>query len=127
MSITKIYKGKLWQNGGGYDDTDSIYYGEYDILAEDIAVDIEEHGNFLTVKYFISDVELTKEELIKAHLLKVMGDAKAEWSICSSEATGYLWTDQELMVGGHDLIAELESHIGKYLYMEITYNKEAPE
>ena len=41
-----------------------------------------------------------------------------------SEITGYLWTDEVVKIGGHDLLKEFETHLGKYLYMEIEYYEE---
>jgi hypothetical protein len=35
-----------------------------------------------------------------------------------SETTGYLWTDEKLQVGGHDLIEELSGSAGKFLIFE---------
>jgi hypothetical protein len=41
-----------------------------------------------------------------------------------SEITGYLWTEESLMIGGHDLLEIFRSHVGHYLVLEITYNQE---
>jgi hypothetical protein len=40
-----------------------------------------------------------------------------------SEYTGYLWTDEDLMVGGHDLLAELKSHLGKFCHLYVHYSR----
>src|SRR5437868_3327415 len=44
-----------------------------------------------------------------------------------SEITGYLWTDENLMVGGHDLLDELRSHKGSFVHLEIAYSKDVPD
>ena len=52
-------------------------------------------------------------------------DAHARFGACYSEYTGYLWTDEEVLIGGHDLIEELRGCEGKWLLLEIVVH-EAP-
>lgn len=47
------------------------------------------------------------------------GMAEGEFIHCYSEITGYLWTDEELKTGGHDLLKELRAHAGKYAVVKI--------
>lgn len=121
MSKTVTYRGIIYENS--YDDT--LWLNDMDeALCSDIEAEIEEHGSFLTVKYFISDEELPKDEIITEHLKKVMGDSTATHNVVYSEITGFLWADQDLIVGGHDLLSELQGNVGKFLHMEITFSKE---
>jgi hypothetical protein len=30
-----------------------------------------------------------------------------------------LWTDEDLNVGGHDLLEEIRSYLGKFIYLEV--------
>lgn len=80
---------------------------------------MEEHGSFLSVRYLVSEepIEGAIDETV-AHLLYGAGDAKFQPHY--SEITGYLWTDEWLRVGGHDLLTELR-HPGRYLCLEIDY------
>ena len=55
-------------------------------------------------------------------MLKFIGGIEADFNPRYSEITGYLWTDEELNVGGHDLMAELKSNVGKWLILEIVYD-----
>lgn len=75
----------------------------------------------ISVRYWISDSEKEIDELKRNMLLKIVGSVDADYRDAYSDITGYLWTDQEAKVGGHDLISELQSSIGKYLYMEVDY------
>ena len=78
---------------------------------------------FWSVRYFISDVERHGDEWTAALLQHIYGDAEIEYQAAFSEITGYLWTDENFMVGGHDLLAELKSAVGggkKWLRLEIT-------
>lgn len=82
------------------------------------------HGDFLTVRYWISDKDQPLEEIKAEFLQEVMGVASADYGHRYSEITGYLWTDEELKVGGHDLIEELKTFKGKFLHLEITFEKD---
>ncbi|MBU0564921.1 MAG: hypothetical protein KJ890_15635 [Gammaproteobacteria bacterium] len=77
-------------------------------------------GLQVTVRYYISDVPVTLEQA-DLQLIEVLHGA-ADGSLCPrySEMTGYLWTDEKGMVGGHDLI-ERFYHLqcqGKYAAFE---------
>jgi hypothetical protein len=77
-------------------------------------------GEVVTVRYYISDKEATEEELQEDFLINTLyGNLETEYGARYSEYTGYLWTDDELNVGGHDLKEELESYAGKYIFMII--------
>ncbi len=97
-----------------------------DTLFEEIADSIEAYfrrDKVVHVSYFISDVELTKEEFLENHLKTVFGaidDLKCN-DVYGSELTGYMWTDEMFVIGGHNLLTELYSHNGKYCYLKI-YN-----
>ena len=72
------------------------------------------------ITYYISDVELTKEEFIENRLLTVIGSPSVRYNhVFGSEWTGYMFTEQGFKVGGHDLYKELNSHNGKYCYLVI--------
>lgn len=124
MSETVTYRGVIYENS--WDDTLWLKGMDY-ALCSDIETEIEIHGCFLTVKYFISDKELPKDEIIAGHLKNVMGVSAAMHKVMYSETTGFLWADQDLVVGGHDLLSELQNYVGKFLHMEITFSKEEPK
>ena len=79
--------------------------------------DLENHT--VTVRYWISEKEQTKEQMIEGVLKTLYGMADVEYSHSYSEYTGYLWTNEEFTIGGHDLIEELYDHLGKYAILEI--------
>lgn len=78
-------------------------------------------GKNVTIRYYISDIKMTKEELDKAIINKLFGLADVDFGSNYSDYTGYLWTDEELKIGGHDLIEELKNNIDKWLYLEVEY------
>jgi hypothetical protein len=83
-------------------------------------------GKFVSVRYWISGEEKTKEEAEFDFIETLLGIADCELDIRYSEDTGYLWTNEDLLVGGHDLLSELKSFIGKWLILEIDISDDDP-
>ena len=77
-------------------------------------------GENVTARYFISETEKSIEELEENLILTSCGCLHADYSDRYSEITGYLWTDEEIMIGCHDLLSEINENIGKYIYLELT-------
>jgi hypothetical protein len=101
---------------------DILFLSEHSVpLAEEIADDLQSHGDRVTVRYYISDNKTTLEKAQTEFTKKLMGDAEAEFGHAYSDITGYLWTDEELQIGGHDLLTELKSAKGKWLNLEIEF------
>ena len=117
----KQYSGYITIGCGEDDETVNV---DGEPIAEDIEEDIKKYGNLLSVSYHICNKECTLEEAHNDFIGMITGIGEAEYCVRYSEMTGYLWTDQELKVGGHDLIKELTTYTGKYLILCITYDKE---
>lgn len=98
---------------------DAIFVGEHDEPLLVFAQDCLE-GRQVTLRYWITNKELTLQELEKLTVMKLLGMCDAEFFERYSEPTGYLWTDENFKVGGHDILEELKDAVGKYLYMEIS-------
>jgi hypothetical protein len=77
------------------------------------------NNKFLTVRYWISDKPGDEEDLKEDYLQCLYGKTESEYGARYSDYTGYLWTDEDFIVGGHDIITELKSYIGKYLYLVV--------
>ena len=122
--MKKIYRGLLTYASAEDDDVLALLenYKHTEILAEAIEWHIAKHGDHLTARYYISDVEIAANELVEKHLKTLYGSADAEYHVHYSEITGYLWTDEEINIGGHDLLSELKTHLGKWLHLEIEYS-----
>lgn len=84
-----------------------------EILAEDFS------GENVTVRYWVSKKECVKDEAEISIAKTILGAAVGEFGHAYSELTGYLWTDEAMQVGGHDLLAELKSFHGSYLNLEV--------
>ena len=128
MTTSKTYRGWLVEGWNGETETlnlkdDLFHHRDGEILADTITGHINRYGDNLTVRYFIVDKEVSKQELEENLVKQVMGIGDASYCMRYSDITGYLWTDEDLVVGGHDLMAELRGNIGKFLHMEIEYNE----
>ena len=73
----------------------------------------------VTVRYWVCETACSAEQASTDYLQTCMGYATSEYGAAYSEMTGYLWTTEKLQIGGHDLMAELRSALGKYLILEI--------
>lgn len=115
----RIFKGEIFLKEAMYD-YEALHVGDED---EPFAQTWDDsfRKKQVTVRYWISDIEQTKEQLKENQLLAISGAVCADYGACYSEYTGYLWTDEELKVGGHNLIRELRDNVGKFLYMEVYY------
>lgn len=121
----RIYTGTIAVRPFGEDD-DALWldptadqYAEP--LSGQIEEDIEQFGNTVTVSYWITDGPRTLEQLLENEVKQLAGAADAEYFQHHSDITGYLWTDASLVIGGHDLLAELESHVGRWCYLSINF------
>ena len=126
---TVLYRGVL--RLGSHGEGDDILFlddqspdGE-DPLAERIQDDIDAHGHYLSVRYWTAEKARDDRAMAEGALRELLGEGEAEFRHAYSEITGYLWTDEEITVGGHDLLAELGSQAGRYCLLEIGYSKTA--
>lgn len=119
-----IIQGQIYEGPKGENDN-ALYVSDerHDPLAERIATAIYQGGRYATARYWISNKPKTLAQLEENHLRKIFGDVKADYGDNYSDYTGYLWTDEEAVFGGHDLIRELRDHTEKYLYLEIIFHK----
>lgn len=122
----RIYSGTITIRPYGEDD-DALWLDPTDDgdepLTGEVEADLERFGHTVTVSYWIADGPRTLEQLLENEVKKLAGAADAEYSQRYSDITGYLWTDADLVIGGHDLLAELESEVGRWCYLTISYSR----
>ena len=115
---THIFRGFIREVDYGENFSTIKLDGSDEPLAKEIEYILSKE-RVVTVRYFISDKEKLIDELNENLIKTISGAISAEYSDNYSEYTGYLWTDEELNVGGHDLLQELENNKDKFLYLEI--------
>jgi len=112
----KTYEGLLYLHSHG-EACDILFLSS---CSEPLAEELEWiSGKNVTIRYWITEQKCTKEEAQEDFVRQIMGSADCLFGARYSEITGYLWTDEDLNVGGHDVIAELKSFIGQWLILEI--------
>jgi hypothetical protein len=94
-------------------------------LAETIGDDLDKHGRYASVRYWTAAWPVADDDLIESSVRVLLGEFEAEYSPHYSDITGYLWTDEDIKVGGHDLLEELKSQAGRYCLLEIGYSRVA--
>ena len=120
--------GRLAIRPWGEGDHDTLYCGDTIVsewaleqigATEDQYTD-RSYGRFVSLRYWTAEAEASPED-IKRRAIECLyvGSASVEWGALYSEITGYLGIDDELMVGGHDLLCELSDAVGKYLLLEL--------
>lgn len=125
----KVYKGLI--EIGDYGESDKVLFvgreTNTDPLCDILMDDREEFGEYLTVRYYICSEEIDEKDLLPTFLKQLLGGPadNIEYVVHYSEDTGYLWTDENLIVGGHDLLEELRGYAGYWLHMEIDFSKES--
>ena len=100
---------------------------------DESTIDREAMGRLAKAMVFICGVDhpttvalRTAAELAENAVKMLAGAADADYTQHYSDITGYLWTDAECVVGGHDLLDELESNVGKWCHMTVTFHPEPP-
>ena len=120
----RTYAGKVLQREYGEAD-DVIYLSTMD---EPLAESLDwMHKKQVTVRYWVTDDEQSKDDVQREFMLSVLGVADVDFGAVYSECTGHLWTDEELNVGGHDLLGEIRTYVGKWLILEITTREDKPQ
>jgi hypothetical protein len=113
----KTYKGFLKEMP--YDQGDALTLSTLDHpLAEELEWMC---GKSVTVRYWLCDEECEKEEAQENFIKQMIGAADVMFGSAYSEITGFLWVDEEVNVGGHDLIERLYSGLDRWLILEIEH------
>lgn len=73
----------------------------------------------VSVRYFTANREATLEQFEENLIRRISGALEVDYGDAYSDITGYLWTDEDLVVGGHDLLEELRTHVGRFCHLEM--------
>jgi hypothetical protein len=112
-----VYKGFIREGNYG-EHCQAIFIGDMEEpLAEELQHTISNKN--VSLRLWVSEEEKTKDEILEGFLAALYGRAFVEYHDNYSDYTGYLWTDEELSIGGHDVMRELMSYIGFYVILEI--------
>ena len=116
---TKTYEGLLSLHSWG-EASDVLYLSSvHDPLADELSFLC---GKKATVRYWLTHKQCSKDEASEAFTNTLLGLCDIRINSRYSEYTGYLWTDEDLNIGGHNLLEELKSSAGKWLILEVEYD-----
>jgi len=116
-----VYKGFIKESSKDENDN-ALFIGNMEEPIAYVFMD-ELQSKQVSIRYFISETEKTKKELKENMLMAISGAVNADYGDSYSDYTGYLWTDENLNVGNHNLILEIKDNVGKFIYMEVdVYN-----
>ena len=71
------------------------------------------------IRYYITDEYLPTEKIEENFIKKISGTVNATIYPVYSDITGYLWTEENIKINGHNLFEEINNYEGKYLDMVI--------
>ncbi len=120
--MQKIYSGFLEEGGWG-EAFDILYLvskkgkDSDEPLAEILEEDFG--GKQVSVSYYICNSKCTLEEAQESFIKSLVGIVDTNVGAKYSEITGFLWADEEINIGGHDLIEELHNYKGKWLILVV--------
>lgn len=121
--MKKIYRGLIAQiaDKEGYRAIHVIIDGQSEYpFVEQVRNDLGlDYSKQVSLYYIASDKEIPEEEIQLETMKFFEGVGNTKYGAYYSDVTGYLWTNEDFKIGGHDIVGELRSYIGKYLHMEI--------
>jgi hypothetical protein len=114
--MNESYEGRLSVHDHGESD-DVLFIETYPEPLAEILEWIS--GKNVSVRYWVSNEKATKSTVNEEFVKTLFGAGDSNFNARYSELTGYLWTDEDLNVGGHDLLDELKSFDGYWIILEI--------
>ena len=75
-------------------------------------------SRLVSCRYWITNKAATRDEAVLSTLKSLYGIADCDFGAVYSEITGFLWMNEKVEIGGHDLIQELKEKAGKYILIE---------
>lgn len=80
-------------------------------------------NNYASIQMLTGDTPIDIEHIDETKIVSMEGDVESRYYHRYSDYTGYLWTEEGFKCGGHDIPEILQSHLGKYIHMEIELYK----
>lgn len=110
----------LLPNEDGIEDQLIAIAGSTVCLAKDLKQKIEQHGEYLDIRYSINYRDLPISELQTRPVISLSGEAEAEYTL-KWLGGYYLDTQQHLWIQQEDLLETFSDRVGDYLFLEIQF------
>lgn len=95
-------------------------------LFNDIRNDCRDFGNYVQLRYYISEKEIDLRNLQEYIINSLFGLTDIIIESVGCPTCSY-YSVEKATIGGHNLYHELMSHLGKYAIIEISYYKSNEE
>ena len=125
-SKTLEYSGLLSLRGYGEEWEGILFLSTLDEPLAEILEESIAHKQ-VSARYWITNEECSREKAQEEFAKRLTGCADCYLHAVYTETTGYLWTTGDINIGGHGLLEELESHVGKWLILEIDVHESPPD
>lgn len=115
-----MFNGHGWKEGATMDDysqPEALFLSDNKLLplCERVKKDIGNRA--ITCSYYITENEMSFQEAKENIVLAIYGLLDVYHMAEFSETSGWLYCNERLEIGGHDLVKELLSHEGKYVHL----------
>ena len=79
---------------------------------------------YASIQMLTGNTPIDLDHIDETKIVSMMGEVESRYYHRYSDYTGYLWTEEGFICGGHDLLKILQSHLNEYIHIEIElYNK----
>lgn len=80
-------------------------------------------NTYASIQMLTGSTPIDVDHIDETKIVSMMGEVDSEYYHRYSDYTGYLWTEENFVCGGHDLLQILRSHLGEYIHIEIELYK----
>lgn len=88
-------------------------------FTKEMATKIGWSNVYASVRFLTGDTPIDPLKVEQIIIENYFGNVKSLYRHHYSDYTGYLWTDEDFVVGGHKIPKILENYNKKYIHMEI--------
>lgn len=107
-----LLEGKLSTYGGEFSAL-SVSTQTGEVYLAEVVEKLAGWRDIVTFQFHISSEPKTFYELEENLVKTVMGKVDSHFYHSYSDLTGYLWTNEKLEIGEHDVLSEIQSHMNQ--------------
>ena len=78
---------------------------------------------YASIQMLTGNTPIDLDHIDETKIVSMMGEVESRYYHRYSDYTGYLWTEEGFICGGHDLLKILQSHLNEYIHIEIELYK----
>lgn len=78
---------------------------------------------YASIQMLTGNTPIDLDHINETKIVSMIGEVESRYYHRYSDYTGYLWTEEGFICGGHDLLKILRSHLNEYIHIEIELYK----